>query len=504
MKKYCLSFLIVLLCFGIYSDEKIVKTAEYTKEGGHKPAVINISDLDPDKAVVEMKEGDKTVFLEAHLYFIRPDGTEVKKKVTSYTVPLYKWFDESNGGLSQFERLEIYYNGERGSSPFRVGNMQVIFKKRPYVKDPVMKPLSVDEKGNVTPAVFSMEEVRGADFVWVEMDNDKPVSIKVQVTGDSERNALHTVSGRGITYQGGSMKRMNSKIFGESTKGIDAGKHLERALGVEDNGAYKEVLVSVEPPEMSKLGTVLEKNTGKAYLKTLTPEEKKAITQKAAAKKNDMDKVWNITYTLLGVLIVGCYLFIRIVYNRIAVFLANFRFLWLISGTRIFYTALFIIWFIILHMLWKSPIIPGQAISDFGILALTFLPLIFLVLTPLQLDQKYKRCSNCRKYISPEYLGSTDLGGTKTSYSSHTDTEHVNTGTEEHSYNADHYVCPECGHDMTWFYSIHSGGKEDSFITNTGRIGTDLMNTNALFNFFLSIAQPYKWYKFYRFIGLLK
>ena len=498
----------LLLCFIISTsflsaEEETVKRAGYTNEGGHDPAVIEVSKLDPAGTVLELEE-QEGVYHRAYLYFIKPNGEEWIKEVSSYTVPVYEWFVNQPDALSQYEKLEIYFNGKRDSTPFNTGFMNVKFTGRPFVEQPVTGTLEVKANGEVVPAEFDMEQVRGADLVWVEMEKDEPVSIKVSRTNPERGLQPSSLYGRPISFQGGSFKRMYSEILNEKATGFDAGIHLEQPLGVEDRGTFTKVHVTIAPPAESGSDAELPSMQGTVFLKTMTQEDRAALAAKAKEARKNMDKVWNILYILLAIGVIGSYLLVRFVYKPRAVQLAGFRFLWLLSGTRIFYTVVSVGWIAMVWLLWKSPLIPGSAISDFGILMISFLPIILLVIEPLQLDKKYKKCSTCKTYVSPDFIGNQGLGGSRTKHSAKLGDEKINTGSETHSYSADNFVCPNCGADMTRFYSIHSGGKADVRVGNNGKMSTDVMNTHGLMNFFLTLAQPYNWYRFYRGIGLLK
>ncbi len=504
MKKlfFVLLCLVILNSFLSANEETVLK-AGYDKEEGHTPAVIEISKLDPASTVIELEE-QKGTYHEAYLYFIKPDGEEWSKKVSSYVIPVYEWFVNQPEKLSQFNKLEIYFNGERGSNPFNVGYMNVKFTERPFVEEPVTAAIQVTKNGEVIPAEFDMDQVRGADFVWVEIGVEEPVSIKVTRTNPDRGLQPSSISGSPISFQGGTFKRMYSDILNENSTGYDAGLYLEQPLGVEDRGTFTKVQVSIGPSDDIGSDATLPAMNGTVFLKTMTQEDRAAIAAKAKEAQKNMDKVWNIFYVLLAIGIVGSYLLVRLIYKPRATQLASFRFLWLLSGTRIFYTLVSVGWIAIVWLLWKSPLIPGNAISDLGILMISFLPIIFLVIEPLQLDKKYKRCSNCKAYVSPDFIGTQGLGGSRTKHTAKLGDERISTGTETHSYSADHFECPNCGADMSRYYSMHSGGKADVRVGNDGKMSTDLMNTHAFFNFVLNLAQPYKWYRFYRKIGLLK
>jgi hypothetical protein len=498
----------LLLCFVIATSflsaqEETVKRAGYNSEEGHDPAVIEVSKLDPASTILEFEE-QKGVYHRAYLYFIKPNGEEWVKEVSTYTVPVYEWFANQPDLLNQYERLEIYFNGKRDSSPFNTGFMNVKFTARPFVETPITGTLEVKENGEVVPAEFDMEQVRGADLVWVEMEHDEPVSIKVSRTNPERGLQPSSLAGTPISFQGGSFKRMYSEVLNEKATGFDAGIHLEQALGVEDRGVFTKVQVTVTFPAKSGDDAELSPMKGTVFLKTMTQDDRAALMAKAEKSQKNMEKIWNTLYILLAIGIIGGYLLIRFVYNPRATQLANFRLAWILSGTRIFYTVVAVGWIAMVWILWKSPVIPGDALSDFGILMISFLPIIFLVIQPLQLDRKYKKCSNCKTYVSPDYLGKQSLGGSHTKHSAKLGDEQIDTGEESHTHSADHFVCPNCGADMSRFYSIHSGGKADVRVGNNGKMSSDIMNTGGLMNFFLTLAQPYNWYRFYRGIGLLK
>lgn len=493
----------ILTSLFLSAEEETIKRAGYTNEEGHNPAVIEVSELDPAGIVLEFEE-KKGVYHRAYLYFIKPNGEEWIKEVSTYTVPVYEWFVNQPDTLSQYEKLEIYFNGKRDSTPFNTGFMNVIFTGRPFIEQPVTGTLKVKADGEVVPAEFDMDQVRGADLVWVEMEKDEPVSIKVSRTNPERGLQPSSLYGDPISFQGGSFKRMYSEILNEKATGFDAGIHLEQPLGVEDRETFTRVHVSIGPPADSGSGKVLPPMQGTVFLKTMTQEDRTALAVKAKQAETNMDKVWNTLYVLVAIGVIGSYLLVRFVYKPRAVQLADFRFLWLLSGTRIFYTVVSVGWIAMVWILWKSPLIPGSAVSDFGILMISFLPIILLVIEPLQLDKKYKRCSTCKTYVSPDFIGNQGLGSSSTKHSAKLGDENIDTGSETHSYSADYFECPNCGADMTRFYSIHSGGKKDVRVGNNGKMSTDVMNAHGLMNFFLTLAQPYNWYRFYRGIGMLK
>lgn len=322
---------------------------------------------------------------------IKPNGEEWTKSVSSYVIPVYEWFVNQPNVLSQYERLEIYFNGERGSSPFNVGYINVKFAERPFVEEPVTAAIKVTDEGEVLSAEFDMDQVRGADLVWVEMEGEEPVSIKVTRTNPERGLQPSSLAGSPISFQGDTFKRMYSDILNENATGFDAGIHLEQPLGVENRETFTKVQVSIGPSAASGSDATLPAMGGTVFLKTMTQEDRAAIAAKTKDAQKNMDKIWNTLYILLAIGVIGGYLLVRFVYKPISTQLANFRFLWLLSGTRIFYTIVSVVWIALVWLLWKSPIIPGNDFSDFGILIISFLPIILLVIEPLQLDKKYKR-----------------------------------------------------------------------------------------------------------------
>ncbi|MFP4521867.1 MAG: hypothetical protein ACLFQK_06950, partial [Fibrobacterota bacterium] len=341
--------------------------------------------LNPSNAVIEFEE-EKGVYHRAYIYLIKSDGKERVEKVSTYSVPVYKWFDKNQNQSGLYEKIEIYFNGKRGSNPFNTGYMKVKYSKA------------------------SKSAIRAAG---------------------------------------------------------NTGKNADNVVLTEESGAEK-------------------------------------VGENAAETPLNPNRVRNILYILVAAGTIISYLLVRMVYKPNSSRFANSRVLFLFSGTRVFYTSISLAWIAVVYGIWKSPLVPGSELSDLGILMISFAPIILFVIEPLQLDRKYKKCGNCKRFVSPEFIEKHNLGSSGTKYTANLGDQKLDAGSESHSYGADHFVCPECGEDMSRYYSIHSGGKKDVSIGNDGKMSTDIMNTNGLINLAFNLAQPYNWYRFYRGIGLLK
>lgn len=475
--------------------------ASYTSDSGHQPALIPIEAVDPARSIIRLEEGPQTTMHEVNLYFVKNEGVAERVKVQSYTYPVYQRFINNPHLLEQYTAIEVYYNGEKGSTPFNQGTINITLEERPFVEEVVHAPIAYSPDGKVEAAVFDMRDVEGADFIWVEMDVKEGVELMVRAR-NPESGLSKSIAGNQIGFFGGGMSRAYEKIYGSEPTGREAGILLETPLGLDEPGKFTKVEFSLQRyGEKSDSG-----NSGKVYVTSLGANERIAIAQSVQEKSEAYDAAWNITFWLWGIALVSGYLLTRLVYRSFAKPLAETRLLGFIPLTSLFAGAMIPLWYAVVKAVWLSPLVPGKDNANLYFMNTSALFFLSVVTFPMLLDRRYNICKKCKKYGTVTLGGRESSGGSTTTYTASNHKHTIVTGEDTKEFYNDQYVCTSCGHVKKQVFGIFSGrGRQDVEVLRNGRLATsDLISVGGLVNLMLTLSQPYNWYRFYKVIGLVR
>jgi hypothetical protein len=486
------------------SGQELTFTATYTADSGHEPAEIPVDTIDPARSIIRLEEGPSTTMHEVNFYFVKGDGTSDLVTVTTYTYPIYERFLHNPELLQEYERIEVYYNGEKGSSPFNQGSITITIEDRPFVEAVLDAPISYSADGKVQPAVFEMAEVEGADFVWVEMSSGQAVDLVVRAR-NPETGLSKSFSGNQIGFTGGSMSRAYETIYGSEPTGREAGVLLENPLGLHEPGKFTQVEVSLDISAGSG-DEGDEGDEGTVYLTSLTAQERRAIAQSVQEESDAYDAAWTVTFWLWGAALVGGYLLTRLVYRSLAKSLAEVRLLGFIPLTWLVAAAVIPAWYAVVRLVWLSPLVPGNDPANLYIMNTSVLFIFLVVALPMLLDRRYNLCRNCKSYGTITLGGRETAGGTTTTYTASNRHHTIVTGEDKREFYNDQYVCTNCGHIRKRAFGVFSGrGRQSADVQSDGRLATtDVISAGGILNVALTLAQPYNWYRFYRAIGLAR
>lgn len=445
-------------------SETYTRKAVYKKPDINEPARIKASEIDESRTTIKIEEVSGR-YSRIYIYAITKDDKEIKFKTYSagWEIPIYKWLNYAT--IDNYKEFLFYINADKGGESLYEAEVNLTFESPDIMESEVSKTFEMSTEGTVEPVYFPLNDIKGANYVTLEMESGNQGNIIVFAYNQQTKDKKNI---REVDF------KWNNT-------------YLERAIDDINREKYTHLGVTLEKPSES---FSFENAKGTVTVKVLSKEE---------LKKRDkiVENFRKLNWRLLLINLIAGLLFMKLLYPLFADKIVRFKLIVMIMPLLVM-----LVWAGIVYILTLTPLIPHHIY--YGKISWMFgsIPLLISIAIPIAVDRKYNKCKKCGYYGKMDFVDYNQSETTRQFTASDGFTKY-DAGHETETTFTDYRGCPDCGNIISGSTTITTGTGQKTLYKKNGKV-YEKDDGNILGSILTALFNPYNWYLIFKKISILK